>query len=73
MLDLNKLIATGSGWKLISAAGINDMGQIVGYGLSPDGQNHAFLLNPIIPEPMTLAFLGFGGLIILRRNSSRGK
>ncbi len=41
--DLNDLIPAGSGWILQSAEGINDRGDIVGYG-SYQGQTRAFLL-----------------------------
>jgi len=43
-IDLNRLITT-PGWILWSAAGINDLGQIVGVGVR-NGQVRAFLLNP---------------------------
>jgi len=33
-----------SGWELKEACGINDLGQIVGWGIV-NGQEHAFLLN----------------------------
>ena len=36
-LDLNSLLPPNSGWTLTSATGINDAGQIVGYGLNPAG------------------------------------
>ena len=45
MLDLNNLIPPGSGWALTQANGINDAGEIVGYGMIA-GQQHAFLLTP---------------------------
>jgi probable HAF family extracellular repeat protein len=45
MQDLNKFIARGSGWVLGEADGINDAGQIAGYG-TIHGQSHAFLLTP---------------------------
>ncbi|TVP53948.1 MAG: hypothetical protein EA351_14190, partial [Gemmatimonadales bacterium] len=35
-------------WDLRAAMGINDRGQIVGYGLK-DGQTRAFLLEPAGP------------------------
>ncbi len=48
MYDLNKrLVNSNSGWTLTSATAINDAGQIVGYGVNPVGQSHAFLLNPL--------------------------
>jgi probable HAF family extracellular repeat protein len=46
IVDLNKLIPTGSGWTLVYATGINASGQIVGQG-TINKQNHAFLLTPI--------------------------
>jgi probable HAF family extracellular repeat protein len=49
MIDLNNLIASDSGWELMSAEGINNCGQIVGYGIH-NGNPRAFLLTPI-PEP----------------------
>ncbi len=42
--DLNALVEA-EGWDLRAAMGINDRGQIVGYGLK-DGQTRAFLLEP---------------------------
>jgi probable HAF family extracellular repeat protein len=45
MRDLNDLIPLGSGWDLTVALGINEAGQIVGYGVH-NGQNRAFLLDP---------------------------
>jgi probable HAF family extracellular repeat protein len=60
---------------LLSAEGINDRGQIVGYG-SFDGQTRAFLLTPTaVPEPSGLALLGVGALAVamsLRRSKPPG-
>ncbi|MBV9274591.1 MAG: hypothetical protein JO333_11905, partial [Verrucomicrobia bacterium] len=44
--DLNNLLATNPGWILQTATGINNAGQIVGYG-TINGQIHAFLLTPL--------------------------
>jgi len=44
MKDLNSLIPTNSGWVLINANAINNVGQITGYG-NRNGHNHAFLLT----------------------------
>ncbi len=44
-MDLNDLIPADSGWLLRSAEGINDRGQIVGFGTF-EGQTRAFLLTP---------------------------
>lgn len=45
-IDLNSLIPSNSGWLLQSAGAINERGQIVGSGVSPSGNVHAFLLTP---------------------------
>ena len=44
MRDLNSMIGSGSGWVLNAATGINDAGQIVGYG-TKNGHQRAFLLQ----------------------------
>ena len=46
MQDLNMLLPADADWTLEQANGINDKGQIVGYGLH-HGQERAFLLTPI--------------------------
>ncbi len=43
--DLNNLIPANSGWTLIQATGINDLGQIVGRG-THNGVNASFRLDP---------------------------
>jgi hypothetical protein len=44
--DLNALLdASGAGWVLKEATAINDSHQIVGYGIAPNGEHHAFLLT----------------------------
>jgi probable HAF family extracellular repeat protein len=57
MQDLNNLIP--SGWTLEDATGINDKGQICGYGINSTGQQDVFLLTPT-PEPGTLDLLAAG-------------
>jgi probable HAF family extracellular repeat protein len=50
--DLNTLIPPDSGWNLLGATAINDQGQIVGYGMNPESQSHAYLLTPFCaPNP----------------------
>ena len=65
VLDLNVLLdASGNGWDLDTAFDINNRGQIVGLGINPDGDSHAFLLNPI-PEPSALAILGLSLWLVI--------
>lgn len=80
LTDLNSLIGVSgddSGkWRLIEAYGINDHGQIVGWGKNPEGDDHAFLLTPV-PEPeihaLLLVGLGLVGFAVrLRRTAFMG-
>ncbi len=48
MADLNELVETDEPWLLIEARGINNRGQIVGYGLLRE-RERAFLLTPNPP------------------------
>src|SRR2546421_6024179 len=72
MLDLQTLIDLGrDGWKLTRAHGINDAGQIVGFGYYDPtgvyiGNRRAFLLTPI-PEPTPVAVMILVGSIIFTR------
>lgn len=45
-IDLNTLIDPASGWTLERADDINSSGWIVGSGINPQGEQHAFLLIP---------------------------
>ena len=45
IVDLQTRIPADTGWTLLAAAGINERGQITGYGIH-DGQYRAFLLTP---------------------------
>jgi probable HAF family extracellular repeat protein len=45
MRDFNDLIPSGSGWVLEDAIGLNDRGQIIGYG-KLNGYDEAYLLTP---------------------------
>jgi probable HAF family extracellular repeat protein len=53
LVDLNSLIPPGSGWILIQANGINDSGQITGFGRH-NGTPRAFLLSPVISQLGTI-------------------
>jgi len=46
-IDLNTLIDPHRGWTLEYANDINNSGKIVGQGINPQGEHHAFLLIPI--------------------------
>lgn len=59
MVDLNSLIHPQSGWELTNGSAINDSGQITGFG-TLNGETHAFLLTPIVPEPSSLVLAGVG-------------
>jgi probable HAF family extracellular repeat protein len=67
MIDLNTLIDPYSNWTLTNPFSINDKGWIVGYGINPDGYEHAFLLTP---EPATILLISFGGLVLLRKRKA---
>jgi uncharacterized membrane protein len=45
-LDLNERIPPGSGWELRAASGINDKGEIVGWGDLHGEEGVGFLLTP---------------------------
>jgi len=46
LTDLNTLVPSDSPLYLIFAAGINDRGEIAGWGATPSGDIHAFLATP---------------------------
>ena len=61
-VDLNALIAPNSGWVLLAATGINDSGEIIGFGAITNlgvPQEHAFALIPTAPT--SGADLALGG------------
>ena len=67
LLDLNSLLAPDSGWVLAEGMGINELGQIVGYGFH-HGALRGFLLTAV-PIPASAWLFGFAlaGLNGLRR------
>ena len=68
-VELSKLLTTTSGWRFDQATGINNQGQIVGYGVNPHGMEADFLLNPSsVPEPGTLAVFALAGLALAARS-----
>jgi probable HAF family extracellular repeat protein len=56
-------------WQGLNPMAINDEGQIVGEGVTSNGQIHAFLMTPTAtPEPSTLALLATAiGYVSIRR------
>lgn len=48
LVDLNSRIPAGSGWVLTAATGINDLGEITGYGKLNGGNFRGFLLKPSV-------------------------
>ena len=69
MYNLNNLLVPNSNLFSLRVTGINDRGQIVGYGNIGGGQ-HAVRLNPVtpVPEPATgLLMLGSAAMLFLRR------
>lgn len=63
---LQDLIPANSGWERLSyATDINDLGQIVGTGIF-NGENRAFLLNPI-PEPSSLILFTLAAILLTTR------
>jgi probable HAF family extracellular repeat protein len=53
LTNLNNLIRADLGWDLRESRGINDVGQIVGWGLT-NGQEHAYLLTPNLPPTVSI-------------------
>ncbi|MCC7203700.1 MAG: PEP-CTERM sorting domain-containing protein, partial [Phycisphaeraceae bacterium] len=70
LIDLNTLLVSNPGWLLLGAQDINENGQIVGWGINPQGERHAFLLTPV-PEPGTMGLLLIGAAACLRRGRRR--
>jgi probable HAF family extracellular repeat protein len=66
MVDLNTLIDPLSGWSLSIGQGINNAGQITGYGYHGD-KLRAFLLTPV-PEPSgAIVLIQMSAIPLLRR------
>jgi hypothetical protein len=51
MLDLMTLVPANSPLQLLNASSINDRGEITGFGLTSNGEVHAYLLTPAGPSP----------------------
>ena len=60
MFDLNDITNVPSGWTLEVATGINDKGQICGWGQDSLAHDIGFVLTPV-PEPSSVILLAIGG------------
>ena len=49
LFDINQLVAPQGDWILESAEGINDLGEIAGWGHTTDRAVHGFVMTPIVP------------------------
>jgi probable HAF family extracellular repeat protein len=64
LIDLNTLLAPGSGWTVYDALSINDQGDIVVYGTTGENFGYAVLT---VPEPRAWALLAVGLPLLLAR------
>ncbi len=69
--DIRNLLLNSSGWSLRRPWGINNLGQIVGEGVSPTGASVGVLLTPVVPEPRALGLTAAILLLWTRRFSNR--
>ena len=67
MTDLNDLIVSETGLVLTFATSINNLGDIIGWGLTPDGETHAFFARPLRTGDINLdAFVDAADLTVCR-------
>lgn len=68
MTDLNDLLEPGSDFvQLYQATGVNDHGDIVGFGETRDGTLAGFVIEGFVPSPASGAPLAIAGIGALRR------
>jgi probable HAF family extracellular repeat protein len=69
MYDLNDFLRPGqTEWQvLLSATGINNRGDIVGYGVNADGFLQGFVIYGAVPAPGGLAAMAMGMVCVTRR------
>ncbi len=71
-VELSKMLSTASGWDLLQATGINDRGEIVGYGISPASKESDFMLEPSqVPEPTALVTFALAGGVLATRSLAK--
>jgi len=67
MIDVNTLLPQNSGWVLRDAQAINDVGQIVGFGII-NGEQHAYLLSPVPGDFDGNGTVDAGDYVLWRKN-----
>jgi len=68
IFDLNDLIGDNSDWSLlVDATGVNESGDIVGYGILNDGSVRGFVVEGFVPAPGTASLMALGGILATRR------
>jgi probable HAF family extracellular repeat protein len=68
MYDLNSHLRGDSGFmQLLSATGVNEHGDIVGYGVLHDGSLSGFVIRGFVPAPGTAGLLAMGLSLAARR------
>jgi uncharacterized membrane protein len=66
--DIGSLVPQLASMRSVELFGVNDLGQIVGFGETQASQGVAFVLTPTAaPEPGSLLVLGVGALVAVRR------
>jgi probable HAF family extracellular repeat protein len=65
IINLHDFFPEELGFKFSHATGINNLGQIIGYG-EIEGNDVGFIMTPI-PEPATILLFGLGGLVLRKR------
>ncbi|MCA9298806.1 MAG: hypothetical protein KDA28_07055, partial [Phycisphaerales bacterium] len=68
IFDLNTLLEPGTEWSmLVQATGVNDHGDIVGWGFERDGSTKGFVIQGFVPAPGAPVLLAMGAVGLTRR------